>query len=162
MKTILLAAAAALVAATAHAAPVGAQDAPAPAAAPSQLQVEIPELEGVTADPTCGARPAVAQQAFCVETTQVGISAVVDAYSAAFSRQGWLPAGGGDNLVVYVKRKPEGGCEGFQMLAFSDESRVPAPAAPAWLALANIPGDVCAARPAAPTGEEAGPPVPRR
>lgn len=150
MKTLILAAAAAL-----FAAPALAQT-----AAPTALNVEIPELERVTADPTCGGKAALAQQAFCVTTTQAGIGAVVDAYSAAFSQQGWLPAGGSDNLVIYVKRKPEGGCDGFQMLAFADETRIAAPAAPAWLAFANIPGDVCAAAPAAPA-QEAGPPAPR-
>jgi len=49
-----------------------------------------------------------------------------------------------------VKRRPGGGCDGFQMLAFADESRVPAPGEPAWLAFATIPGDVCAGQPAAP------------
>jgi hypothetical protein len=140
MKTLTLAAAAVL-----FASPALAQTA-APAA--PQLNVEIPELERVTADPTCGGKTAlVEQRVFCVTTTQAGIGAVVDAYSAAFSTQGWLPAGGSENLIIYVKRKPEGGCDGFQMLAFADDTRV---AAPAWLAFAPIPGDVCAAQPAAP------------
>jgi hypothetical protein len=121
----------------------------APAA--PQLNVQIPELERVTADPTCGGKAALVEQGvFCVTTTQAGIGAVVDAYSAAFSTQGWLPAGGSENLIIYVKRKPEGGCDGFQMLAFADDTRVAAPAAPAWLAFASIPGDVCAAQPPAP------------
>lgn len=150
MKTFILAAAAALISPSALA-----QTAPQ---APTALQVEIPELERVTADPTCGGKPEIARQAFCVSTTQAGIGAVVDAYSAAFSRQGWLPAGGANNLVVYVKRKDGGGCEGFQMLAFSDETRLPAPGAPAFLAFANIPGDVCADHPVAPANP-AGPPA---
>ena len=148
MKTFILAAVAALIPMAALA-----QTAPAP------LQVEIPELERVTADPTCGGKAEVARQAFCVSTTQAGIGAVVDAYSAAFSRQGWLPAGGSNNLIVYVKRKDGGGCDGFQMLAFSDEARLPAPGAPAFLAFATIPGDVCAEHPAAPAAP-AGPPAP--
>lgn len=143
MKTLILAAAAVL-----FAGPALAQTA-APAA--PQLNVQIPELERVTADPTCGGKAALVEQGvFCVTTTQAGIGAVVDAYSAAFSTQGWLPAGGSENLIIYVKRKPEGGCDGFQMLAFADETRVAAPAAPAWLAFASIPGDVCAAQPPAP------------
>ena len=143
MKTLILAAAAVL-----FAGPALAQTA-APAA--PQLNVQIPELERVTADPTCGGKAALVEQGvFCVTTTQAGIGAVVDAYSAAFSTQGWLPAGGSENLIIYVKRKPEGGCDGFQMLAFADDTRVAAPAAPAWLAFAHIPGDVCAAQPAAP------------
>lgn len=140
MKTLILAAVAALCATPAL----------AQTATSTPLNVEIPELDRVTTDPTCGGRPGLAGQgALCVTTTQAGIGAVVDAYSAAFARQGWLAAGGDDNLIVYVKRKPEGGCEGFQMLAFADDARVAAPGAPAWLAFASIPGDVCAARPAA-------------
>lgn len=150
MKTLILAAAAALLAVPAM----------AQTAAPTPLQVQIPELERVAADPTCGGKPALAQQAFCVTTTQAGIGAVVDAYSAAFSQQGWLPAGGSDNLVIYIKRKDGGGCDSFQMLAFSDETRLAAPAAPAWLAFATIPGDVCAAAPAAAAAPQAGPPAP--
>lgn len=152
MKTLILAATAAL-----FAAPAMAQT-----ATPAPLNVEIPELERVTADPTCGGKPALAQQAFCVTTTQAGIGAVVDAYSAAFSQQGWLAAGGSDNLVIYVKRKPEGGCDSFQMMAFADDTRIAAPGAPAWLAFASIPGDVCAASAAAPAAtSEAGPPAPQ-
>lgn len=145
MKTLILAAVAVVCAG-----PAMAQTAApaAPTQTPTPLQVQIPELERVTPDPTCGGKPALAQQAFCVTTTQAGIDAVVDAYSAAFAQQGWLAAGGGDNIIVYVKRRPEGGCEGFQMLAFADDTRLPAPAGPAWLALANIPGDVCADHPA--------------
>ena len=155
MKTFIPAALAALIAVPALA------QTPPPAAtpAPHALQVEIPELDRVTTDATCGGKPEIARQAFCVSTTQAGIGAVVDAYSAAFSRQGWLPAGGSDNLIVYVKRKEGGGCDGFQMLAFSDETRLPAPGAPAFLAFATIPGDVCAEHPAAPANP-AGPPAP--
>lgn len=135
MKTLILAAVAALCVTPAM----------AQTATPAPLNVEIPELERVSADPTCGGKAALAQQAFCVTTTQAAVGAVVDAYSAAFSQQGWLAAGGDDNLIVYVKRKPDGGCDGFQMLAFADDTRLAAPGAPAWLAFATIPGNVCAA-----------------
>ena len=134
MKFVMMAAGAALLAA-----PAMARQAPAP------LQVAIPELAAVTGDPTCGGKPALAQQAFCVSTTQAGIEALVDVYSAAFAQQGWLAAGGGENRVVYVKRRPTGGCDGFQMMAFADDTRPAAPAATAWLAFAAVPGDVCGA-----------------
>ncbi|RZJ29634.1 MAG: hypothetical protein EON85_06535 [Brevundimonas sp.] len=135
MKTFILIAVAALLAT-----PALAQTAPT-----APLAVEIPELERVTADPSCGGNTALqAQNVFCVTTTQAGVGAVVDAYSAAFSQQGWMAAGGSENRVVYVKRKESGGCDAFQMLAFADESRIAAPGAPAWLAFAAIPGDVCA------------------
>ena len=142
MKTVILAAAAALLAA-----PVIAQEAPA---GPAPMLVEIPELATAASDPTCGGKPALATRALCVSTTQAAIGALVDAYSAAFSQQGWLAAGGSDNLIVYVKRREAGGCDGFQMLAFADDAREAAPGAPAWLAFAAIPGDVCAAQPATP------------
>ena len=139
MSIVMMAAAAAV-----FAAPASVQETPAP------LQVEIPELATATGDPTCAGKPELARQAFCVSTSQAGIGALVDAYSAAFAQQGWLAAGGGENLIVYVKRRPEGGCDAFQMLAFADDNREPAPAAPAWLAFAVIPGDVCAAQPETP------------
>ena len=138
MKIVMMAAAAALLAA------------PALAQTPAPLQVEIPELPTAVSDPTCGGKVGLSQQATCVMTTQGAIGGLVDAYSEAFRLQNWLAAGGEDNRVVYVKRRPGGGCDGFQMLAFADETRVPGPAEPAWLAFAAIPGDVCAARPAAP------------
>ncbi len=144
MKIVVMAAAAALLAV-----PAMAQQAPVP------LQVAIPELAAATSDPTCAGRPALAQQAFCVSTTQAGIGALVDVYSAAFAQQGWLAAGGGENRVVYVKRRPAGGCDGFQMMAFADDTRPAAPAATAWLAFAAIPGDVCAAPAPAPAATPA-------
>ena len=139
MKILMMAAVGALLAP-----PAMAQTAPAP------MQVEIPELPTAVADPTCGGRIGLAQQAACVMTTQGAVGGLVDAYSEAFSRQGWLPAGGRENLIVYVKRRDGGGCDSFQMLAFADETRAPGPAEPAYLAFAAIPGDVCAAQPAAP------------
>ena len=146
MKTIMLIAAATLIAA-----PVLAQTAE-PATPPFNLQ--MPELEQVVRDPTCGGKTALQEQGvFCVTTTQAAIGAVVDAYSAAFGQQDWLAAGGSDNLVVYVKRREGGGCDGFQMLAFADQNRLPAPGAPAWLAFAVIPGDVCASSPSTPAQE---------
>lgn len=143
MKTLILAAVAAVFAA------------PALAQTPPPLEVDIPDVAGVTADPTCGGKAQIAQQAFCVTTTQAGVNDVVTAYTAAFERQGWLAAAGDNNRVVYVRRKAEGGCDGFQMLAFADDTRLPAPGAPAWLAMATIPGDVCAA-----SAPQAGPAAP--
>ncbi len=138
MKIVMTAAMAALLAA-----PALAQTSPAP------LQVEIPELPTAVNDPTCGGKVGLAQQAMCVMTTQGAIGGLVDAYSEAFRLQSWLAAGGEDNRVVYIRRRPEGGCDGFQMLAFADETRVPGPGEAAWLAFAAIPGDVCAAQPPA-------------
>lgn len=117
----------------------------APPAAPAALDARIPELEGTRADPTCGGKPALAQQAFCVVTTMAAMQGQADQYDAAFRAQGWLAAAGGDNLTVYVRRRETGGCDAFQQLAFADQTQLIAPAAPAWFAFATIPGDVCAA-----------------
>jgi hypothetical protein len=64
------------------------------------LDVSVPAVAGVTADPTCGGRSELATMATCVVTTQAAISGVIDAWTADFERQGWLAAGGGDNRVV--------------------------------------------------------------
>lgn len=120
---------------------------------PASLDVTVPAVAGVTADPGCGGRAQLATMATCVVTTQAAISGVIDAWTADFEQQGWLAAGGGDNRVVYVRRRPEGGCDGFQVLAFADGT-VAAPAAPAYLAMASIPGNVCAAQPATPTAPQ--------
>jgi hypothetical protein len=138
MKTSILTAVVALLST-----PVLAQTAPPPA--PPAQTVELPEVPGATADPTCGGRAELARIAFCISSTQAGMQSVADAYSAEFAKQGWLVGAGDANLIVYVRRKPAGGCEAFQMQAFANDDRVPAPGAPAYLAFATIPGDICAA-----------------
>jgi hypothetical protein len=124
----------------------------APVASPQDL--DIPQVSGTAGDPTCGGRQALARQAFCVQTTQAAMQTVADEYDTAFQKQGWLAAGGENNLTVYVKRRNGGGCTGFQMLAFADENRPAAPAAPGYFAFATIPGDICAARPQAPAAAQ--------
>jgi hypothetical protein len=121
-----------------------------PAQAPA-LDVEIPAVEGVRADPTCGGRSALTSLASCFVTTQAGAETLATAWNAAFAQQGWIAADGDNNRVVYVRRRPGGGCDGFQLVAFADERQVAAPAAPAYVALATIPGDICAPRPPAET-----------
>lgn len=138
MIITLLAAAAALLDPT----PFTRQAAPT-AAGPAPLQVDIPELHGAAADPTCGGRTALAGQAFCVATTQAAAEGLMNAYTTAFERQGWLAAGGRENMVVFVKRKDGGGCDGFQVLVFTPDNAVASPAGPASFAFAAIPGDVC-------------------
>ena len=159
MKFVILAALAALADPTAAQTPYSAApaQASAPAAAPAApattaLQVELPLIENVTRDPTCGGRAAFVQRALCVQTTQVAISGVVEKYEQDFVRQGWAAASGRENLIVYVKRRPEGGCDAFQMLAFTDDTRAAAPTEPAWLAFAGIPGNICT-NPSAPAAQ---------
>ena len=128
--------------------PVLAQTPAAPTSVPLGQIVELPDVQGATADPTCGGRAAMARIAFCTASTQAGMQAVADTYTADFARQGWLVGTGNANLIVYVRRKEAGGCEAFQMQAFSDGSRASGPDAPAYLAFAAIPGDVCVDEPA--------------
>ncbi|NJC40796.1 hypothetical protein GGQ87_001054 [Brevundimonas alba] len=125
----------------------------AQAAPAAPLDLQIPEVAGTVADPTCGGNPALASRAFCVATTQAAMQAVADQYDAAFQSQGWLAASGEANLTVYVRRKEGGGCTAFQLLAFADPNRPAAPGAPGYFALATIPGDICAAS-TAPSGAQ--------
>jgi hypothetical protein len=118
---------------------------------PAPLDVTVPTVAGVTADPSCGGRSQLTAMATCVVTTQVAVEGVIDVWNGSFAEQGWLPADGADNVIVYVKRRPQGGCDGMQILAFAD-GNVASPAAPAYLAIAAIPGDVCAAQPAPAAG----------
>lgn len=120
----------------------------APQAAPAALNVDLPDLPGTLADPTCGGKPALAQQAFCVVTTQAAMQAQADQYNAAFNGQGWQAADGRPNVTYYVRRREGGGCDAFQMLAFADDSRPAAPGAAGYFAFAAIPGDICTTSPA--------------
>ena len=136
MNTLILAAAAALVAA-----PAAAQDAPA---TPEQMV-----LPGATLAPDCGNLYGLAGRAFCVSAPLAGIGALADAYIADLQARGWIPAGGEDNRVVFIRRRDGGGCDGLQMQAFYDTSRPAGPEAIGYLGFGPIPGDVCAEQPAA-------------
>lgn len=136
MNILSLAAAAALLAA-----PAAAQDAPA---TPEQMV-----LPGATLAPDCGNLYGLAGRAFCVSAPLAGIGALADAYIADLQTRGWIPAGGEDNRVVFVRRRDGGGCDGLQMQAFYDTSRPAGPEAVGYLGFGPIPGDVCAGQPAA-------------
>ena len=143
MKIAGLAAAAALMAA-----PAWAQEPAAPAAPDAATEAMV--LPGATLAPDCGNLYGLAGRAFCVSAPLASIGTVAEAYIADFQTRGWIPAGGDDNRVVFVRRRDGGGCDGLQMQAFSDTSRAPGPAELGDLGFAPIPGDVCAAQPAAP------------
>jgi hypothetical protein len=111
------------------------------------LPVELPAVASAAPDPTCGGREGMAALAACVATTPGELQATLRAYEAAFIAEGWLVADARGNVAVYVRRRPEGGCESFQALAFADDD---APAeGKAWLAFATVPSDLCQAEPAA-------------
>ncbi len=134
MNTLILAATAAL-----FAAPAAAQDAP----------VEQMVLPGATLAPDCGNLYGLAGRAFCVSAPLAGIGALADAYVADLQARGWIPAGGEDNRVVFVRRRDGGGCDGLQMQAFYDTSRPAGPESIGYLGFGPIAGDVCAEQPAA-------------
>jgi hypothetical protein len=137
MKTVILAAVAALLPASA----VLAQEAPA---TPDQLV-----LPGATLAPDCGNLYGLANRAFCVSAPLNQIGALADAYVADLQGKGWLPAGGDDNRVIFVRRRDNGGCDGLQMQAFYDTSKpTDTPDAVGYLGFGRIPGDVCAGQPA--------------
>ncbi|MNS68188.1 hypothetical protein D3C72_1014620 [compost metagenome] len=157
MKTLLIAALAAAVSPTltmakTQAAPAAA---PAQAAAPATPTVGlgvpatgVPVLAPAVVSADCGGL--LRSPAFCVTAQLDQVGALAEAYLADFETKGWLTADGDDNRVILVKRREGGGCDGMQMIAFYDEARPAAPAAPGYLGFATIPGDVCAGQPAVP------------
>lgn len=152
MKTLILAATAALLSA-----PAMAQDAPAAAPAPVQPDEAAGQLvlPGATLAPDCGNLYGLAGRAFCVSAPLASIGGLADAYIADLQTREWIPAGGDNNRVVFVRRREGGGCDGLQMQAFYDTSRPAGPDSIGYLGFAPIPGDVCAAQ--APTPQPANP-----
>jgi len=135
MKIVMMAAAAALLAA-----PAMAQEAPA--------SLDALVLPGATLAPDCGNLFDLAGRAFCVSAPLAGIGALAEAYVADLQSKGWIPAGGEDNRVVFVRRRDTGGCDGLQMQAFYDTSRPAGPDVPGYLGFGPIPGNVCSDQPA--------------
>jgi hypothetical protein len=140
MKLVMMAASAALLAGPAW----------AQAAAPQAPVTDAGVLPGATLAPDCGNLYGLAGRAFCVSAPLASVGALAEAYIADLGTKGWLPAGGDDNRVVFVRRRDGGGCDGLQMQAFYDTSKPAGPEAPGYLGFGPIPGDVCAAPVAAP------------
>ena len=99
MKIVMTAAAAVLLAS-----PVWAQTAAAPQAPVTDAGV----LPGATAAPDCGNLYGMAGRAFCVSAPLAGVGALAEAYIADLGTKGWIPAGGDDNRVVFVRRRDGG------------------------------------------------------
>jgi hypothetical protein len=110
---------------------------------------DTPILGVAQASPDCGNLHNLAGRAFCVTAPIAAVGALADEYIRHFEGQGWLAADGDDNRVILVKRRDGGGCDGLQMVAFYDTTRPAAPEAPGYIGFATVPGDVCAAAPAA-------------
>lgn len=135
MKFLMVAAATALLAA-----PALAQDGSSP---------EALVLPGATLAPDCGNLYGLAGKAFCVSAPLAGIGTLADAYVEDLRTKGWIAVAGEDNRIVFVRRRDGGGCDGLQMQAFYDTSRPAGPTALGYIGFGPIPGDVCAAEPAA-------------
>lgn len=145
----LLATTAALVLAAAAAQAQTPAAAPTPQGGPA---TDVPVLANAQVSPDCGGLYDLAGRAFCVTANLGQIGALADAYIADLGAEGWLPAGGDDNRVVFAKRRDGGGCDGLQMIAFYDTAKTAVAELPAYLGFATIPGDVCSqAAPAAGT-----------
>ena len=112
-----------------------------PAGAPPALDVPILGNAQVSAD--CGNLYQMAGRAYCLTAPLAVIGALADSYSAHFQSEGWLPAAGEDNRVVFIKRREGGGCDGLQVVAFYDTARPAVPEAAGYLGFATIPGDIC-------------------
>ena len=144
MKSLIVAACLTAIAS----APAFAQEPHAPTApvavATGAPATDTPILSGAQASADCGGLNNLAGRAFCITAPLGQIGALAEAYVADFEARGWLPAGGDDNRVVFVKRREAGGCDGLQMVAFYDTAKPAIAEAPAYLGFATIPGDVCA------------------
>lgn len=137
MKIVMMAAAAALMAA-----PAMAQD-----AAPSPAAMVLP---GATLSPDCGNLYGLAGRAFCVSAPLAGIGTLAEAYVAYLGSQGWAPAGGEDNRVIFVRARDTEGCDALEMQAFYDTSRPAGPEALGYLGFGPVPGVVCSPPAATP------------
>ena len=105
---------------------------------------DLPLLAGATAAPDCG-NQAVLAGAWCVSAPVSAMEGLAQAYVAELTGKGWLVADGGANRAVLVRRKDGGGCETVQMLIVRDTSAPTTADSVAWLGVATVPGDVCAA-----------------
>ncbi|WP_292063987.1 hypothetical protein [Brevundimonas sp. UBA7664] len=118
-------------------------------AEPGQAGPDLPLLAGATAAPDCGNQP-VLVGAWCVSAPLSAMEGVARAYVADLTGQGWLVADGGASRAVLVRRKDGGGCDTVQMLIVRDTSAPATAESVAWLGVASVPGDVCAAEAEAP------------
>ncbi|MES2833166.1 MAG: hypothetical protein V4707_00505 [Pseudomonadota bacterium] len=131
MKTIFIAALAGLSMAGSAAAQT------APAEAPT-----MPLAQGVTAAPDCGG-VVLAHPAVCLQTTLVNLQPVFDAYADFLEAKGWISVSTIENGLLLARPRDGGGCDGLQYIAFTAPDQARTPTAPAYLAFAPVPGDIC-------------------
>ena len=116
--------------------------APAVAAPMANFPILTPAVE--SAD--CGRL--LGSPAYCVSADLTEVGALAERYLTSLEGMGWLAADGDDNRVIFVRRKPDGTCDGMQMIAFYDESKPVTPTTVGYLGFAAIPGNICVAPPA--------------
>lgn len=143
-RTFLIAAAAAVLAGS-----TAAQDAAQPPHPQGAPWTETPILTGATAAPDCGNLHNLAGRAFCITAPLGQMETLAESYVSTLQTLGWTAVDGDNNRVVFIKRTGENACDAIQMIAFYDTSKPTVPEAAAWLGFATIPGNLCAARPAA-------------
>ena len=129
---------------------LGLQAATLPAWTPVPAPADVTVLTGATEAPDCGGL--LRTPAYCVGASLAAMGAIGEAYVTDLQGKGWIAADGDENRVIFVKRRTGGGCDAMQMQAFYDINRPAAPEAPAYLAFAVIPRDICVAEtPATPS-----------
>ncbi len=140
MKSIFIAAALAALSAGSALAQDAAQGGPA---------TNVPVLPGTVAAPDCGSLNIPADRAFCVTAPVTELGAVGEAYIALFQAEGWEIALGGENYLLFARRKTDDQCEGLQMLAFYDTNLPETPPPPGYLGFGAVPTMPSAERPVA-------------
>lgn len=148
-----------LTAALMTASPVWAQTAPAaPVPAPATVPLlppittppmDVAVLEGATVSPDCGGLYNLQGRAFCVTALLTQTGALAEAYVTDLTAKGWLVAAGDKNRMVFVRRKPDGTCDGLQMQAFYDTTAGQSPNSMGYIGFGVVPGNICASQPAA-------------
>ncbi|MGQ2990220.1 MAG: hypothetical protein ACT6RD_03940 [Brevundimonas sp.] len=138
MRRLALLAAAGLMAAT----PVFAQNAEEPVrtapevASARTLGLQTPEGVEVALD--CGGLLPDPELAFCVTAPAERMAALASSYVKDLKTQGWLDADGDESRIVFVRRRPGGGCHGLVLQALPGAAD-----GKAYLALVPTPGDAC-------------------
>ncbi|RZJ04057.1 MAG: hypothetical protein EON89_09320 [Brevundimonas sp.] len=131
---------------------LGFQAATLPAWTPAPAPADVTVLPGAMEISDCGGL--LRTPAYCVGATLAAMGDIAEAYVADLQAKGWIAADGDENRVIFVKRRPGGGCEAMQMQAFYDVNRPAAPEAPSYLAFAVIPRDICVAEaPVSPSAQ---------
>ena len=94
--------------------------------------------EGVEVALDCGGLLPDPELAFCVTAAPDQMAGLARAYVEDLKTQGWLDADGDESRIVFVRRRPGGGCHGLVLQALPGAAD-----GKAYLALVPTPGDAC-------------------